>query len=103
MHVVVEFLLGPQDGRTYDSRSRLAFEREYALLVWDVTKRGSVGEAIIGFNPDLVEVLLLTAGSRRLPKFHRHRYVVVDRFPDGGSTHIVLLYACATLPQEASA
>lgn len=103
MQFLVEFLRGPQDGRTYDSGSTHAGDRKYALLVWKATKNGKIGQSIAWFNPDLVSALLLRGGSQRLHNLHRHQYVVVDKFLDGVLMHVVLLYSCALLPQVTGA
>ncbi len=102
MNVAIEFLLGPQDGREYDSRSCVAFDRQYANMIWNLTKHGTIGECIIGINPDLSGMLLAAAvGSELARNLHRHEYVVVDKFTDGMSTHVVLLYSRASLQQDA--
>lgn len=101
MGILFEFLLGPQDGRTYYSSSRVPDDRAYAMLVWKATRNGTVGQSVVGFNPDLAETLLRNSGGQAIKGLHHHRYVVVGKFSDGIVMHVVLRYTHALLPQEA--
>lgn len=81
MHVFVEFLGGPLDGKTYDGNSTNRFERDFVSFVWLCSDQGSIGKGFNGINHALLQELGYSLSD--LEKPHIYKYLVEEKLVEG--------------------
>jgi hypothetical protein len=96
---LIEIIGGDVDGRTFDSLSADAVEREMVQGLLHMSHEGKVGHAFHGVSIAMIEAM------RRGEKGHRdwkpatgtHKYTVVERLDEGDEVLIRLRYSVKPL------